>query len=98
MVRLMGFLLDHADIEGPVNATAPHPVVYRSFTRAFASALSRPHCLPMPAWLLKLIFGEAAQLLTQGQKVVPAAALAAGFTFRFATIDVALADITGLKK
>jgi uncharacterized protein (TIGR01777 family) len=98
MVDLIVYLLDHANIEGPVNATAPHPVTYRSFTRALASAMSRPHFFPMPAWLLKLIFGEAAQLLTQGQKVVPKAALTAGFKFRFATIEAALADIIGLKK
>jgi NAD dependent epimerase/dehydratase family enzyme len=60
--------------------------------------MSRPHFFPMPAWLLKLIFGAAAQLLTQGQKVVPRAALTAGFKFRFATIEAALADIVGLKK
>lgn len=93
MVRLILFIIDHDNIEGPVNATAPHPVTYNSFTRALATALSRPHLFPMPSFVLKLIFGEAAQLLTEGQRVIPKVLMREGFVFNYNEIDEALVAI-----
>ncbi len=93
MVGLILFILDNASIEGPVNATAPEPVRYETFTQTFAKALARPHILPMPTVVLTLLFGEAAQLLTQGQRVTPNVLQDAGFQFQFKTIEDALGHI-----
>jgi NAD dependent epimerase/dehydratase family enzyme len=93
MVRLIIFMMNHDSIEGPVNATAPEPVTYNQFTRSFAKALSRPHWLPMPTWALTLLFGESAQLLTEGQRVVPKMLLDAGFDFQINDVDTALKSI-----
>ena len=93
MIKLILFLADNDKIEGPVNATAPEPVFYNTFTKAFARALKRPAFFPMPAFVLKLMLGEAAQLLIDGQKVVPKKLLESGFEFEFKTIDKALGDI-----
>lgn len=86
MVRLLTFLLD-SDISGSVNATAPEPVPYQIFTTALAQIISRPHLFPMPATVIKLMFGEAGQLLIEGQKVVPSKLLKEGFEFRYRNID-----------
>ena len=93
MIKLILFLADNDKIEGPVNATAPEPVFYNTFTKAFARALKRPAFFPMPAFVLKLMLGEASQLLIDGQKVVPKKLLESGFEFEFKTIDKALGDI-----
>ena len=93
MIKLILFLADNDKIKGPVNATAPEPVFYNTFTKAFARALKRPAFFPMPAFVLKLMLGEAAQLLIDGQKVVPKKLLESGFEFEFKTIDKALGDI-----
>lgn len=95
MVRLIIHLLEHSEIEGAVNATAPEPVTYQTFTKALAKKLSRPHLFPMPAFVLKWIFGEASQLLVEGQRVVPTRLLESGFRFRFTTIDDALDNLVG---
>ena len=93
MVDGILFLLRHSSIDGAVNMTAPTPVTYRQFTQTFARMLKRPHLIPMPAFALKLVLGEAAQLLIEGQKVVPKKLADAGFRFSFSTIDSALYDV-----
>lgn len=83
-----------AGVAGPVNATAPEPVRNAEFARAIGRALGRPSFLPAPAFALRLLLGEMADaLLLGGQRAIPEHALGLGFTFRFPTIDVALADI-----
>ncbi|ODS22742.1 TIGR01777 family protein [Candidatus Endobugula sertula] len=93
MVSIIVFLLYEKSIEGPINATAPEPVVYDTFTRTLAKTLSRPHFFPMPGWLLKWIFGETAQLLIEGQKVIPRVLVTAGFKFQFTDIGTTLKQI-----
>jgi uncharacterized protein (TIGR01777 family) len=89
MVRAILFVLHHP-IEGPVNATAPYPVPYTIFTQTLANIMSRPHLVPMPSSVLRLLLGEASQLLIEGQKVVPKVLMDAGFQFTFPEIDSAL--------
>jgi NAD dependent epimerase/dehydratase family enzyme len=79
-----------------VNATAPEPVTNRDFGRALGRALHRPAVMPLPAWPLKLVAGDfAKELLLSGQRVLPARAVASGFTFRHPTLPGALAAILG---
>jgi uncharacterized protein len=78
---------------GTLNATAPHPVTNRDFTRALAAAVHRPALFPAPEFALKLVFGEGASVLTEGQRVLPEATLAAGYAFRYPEIGAALADL-----
>jgi hypothetical protein len=85
--------LDHAEATGPINGTAPNPVTNRAFSKALGSALGRPSFFPTPAFGLRLMLGEVAEVITTGQRVMPRRALALGYTFRFPTIEAALADV-----
>lgn len=93
LVRLIQWLLDNDHAGGAYNGTAPQPATNRDFARTLGKALHRPALLPTPAPALRLMFGEMAQLLLTGQRVLPAHALAEGFTFQFPTLDAALSDL-----
>jgi len=77
---------------GIYNLTAPEPTTNKEFTRKLGRQLSKPTVLPVPAFVLSLIFGEGAQVLTSGQKVYPQRLLASGFTFQFGRLNDALQD------
>jgi ligand-binding SRPBCC domain-containing protein len=74
---------------------APEQVTSRSFARALGRALHRPVILPLPAPLLKAIFGNAAVLLLASQRVEPRALGQRQFEFAFPTLDAALRDAVG---
>jgi len=93
LCRLILFALNDADLSGPVNATAPNPVTNAEFTKALAGQLRRPAFLPVPGFAIKARFGGAAVVLLTGQRVLPAAALAAGFKFEHETIEDAFAGL-----
>jgi uncharacterized protein (TIGR01777 family) len=95
VVRLIEFVLDNPAVHGPLNAVAPAPETHRAFQQALAKILHRPLWLRVPAAALRLGLGERAQLLVDGQKVLPAAALAAGFEFRYPRLEAALRDLFG---
>jgi len=79
--------------DGPLNATAPNPVRNRDFTAALASAVHRPAVLPAPAFAISLLLGEAASIVTEGQRVLPEATLASGYLFKYPEIGAALGAI-----
>jgi uncharacterized protein len=92
-VGLFMLALDKNQAMGPLNGTAPNPVTNKDFAKALGRALHRPAFLPVPAFALRLRFGEVAGVLTTGQRVIPKKALEFGYRFDFPTIDVALADM-----
>jgi len=75
---------------GPVNATAPEPVSNRDFSRALGRALGRPSVLPVPGAALRLLYGEMAEIVTTGARVVPAKPLVLGYEFRHPRLPEAL--------
>jgi hypothetical protein len=95
LVRLIAFLLPESTVRGVFNAVSPHPVRNAEFTRALAAALHRPAVFPIPAFLLKLLFGEMAQVLLASQRAMPDAITRAGFTFDYPEVFGALAEIYG---
>jgi uncharacterized protein (TIGR01777 family) len=80
---------------GPANATAPTPASNRDFSRALGRALNRPAVLPVPGLALRAIYGEMAQLITGGARVVPAKPLMLGYPFRHDDLDEALRSALG---
>ncbi len=75
---------------GPVNGTAPEPVTNRELSHALGRALHRPALLPVPAAALALLYGEMAQIVTTGARVLPAKPLVLGYEFRHPHLDEAL--------
>jgi hypothetical protein len=92
-VGLIELAISSSKVRGPVNATAPHPVTNAEFTRALASVLHRPAILPVPKFALHLLYGEMAQIIYASQRVIPEAAIRAGYQFRFPMLEAALLDI-----
>jgi uncharacterized protein (TIGR01777 family) len=90
-VRAIRFLLDHAELDGPVNLTAPAPVTNAELTAALARTLRRPALLRIPAAVLRAALGEVSGELLTGARVIPRKLQDAGFTFRYPDIDGALA-------
>ncbi|MDH5479878.1 MAG: TIGR01777 family oxidoreductase [Nitrosomonas sp.] len=86
-------LIEHTELEGKFNLTAPNPVTNKEFTRILALALRRPAFLPLPAWLLKLLFGEMSQLLLNSQRVIPKRMLESDFQFKFTELESALRNV-----
>jgi uncharacterized protein len=90
---LIEFAISSPQLSGPVNATAPNPVTNQEFTRELAAALHRPAMLPVPKFALRAFYGDMAQITYASQRVIPEAALQAGYQFRFPKLDGALLDI-----
>jgi uncharacterized protein (TIGR01777 family) len=84
--------IDGAHWSGPVNATAPEPVTNRDFSRALGRALHRPAVLPIPGAAMRLLYGDMAEIVTEGQRAVPRRTLELGYAFRHADLDDALRD------
>lgn len=93
-IEMVRWLVD-ADVDGPVNATAPDPVTNRVFVRALGRALHRPALLPAPGFALRIALGEMADTLLGGQRALPAVAQSASFHFRYPEIDIAMRGIFG---
>ena len=92
-------LLFHAaarpEVSGALNAVGPAPVTNAEFTRTLALVLRRPAIFPVPAFMLRLVFGELSSVLLSSQRVVPRVAEKTGYQFRFSTLEAALRDILG---
>ncbi len=81
------FILENKNCEGIFNLTAPNPTTNKGLTEALGKSLNRPTFLPLPKFMLKLIFSEGAQVLTNGQCAKPKRLLEKGFDFKFKTIE-----------
>jgi len=90
LVGILTAALEDDRWTGPANATAPEPVSNREFSRALGRALHRPSLLPVPGAALRLLYGEMAEIVTTGARVVPAKALVLGYEFRHPRLDEAL--------
>jgi hypothetical protein len=91
VVRMIEWSLTREEAHDVYNVTAPAPVRNAEFTKALGRVLRRPAIMPAPAFALRLAFGEMAdEILLGGQRVVPAHAVAEGFTFTYRDIESAL--------
>jgi uncharacterized protein len=82
--------LDGDDWSGPVNGTAPAPATNQDFSRALGRAIHRPAFAPVPGFAVKALYGDMAEVVTQGQRAVPRRALELGYRFRHPDLDEAL--------
>ncbi|HXD53220.1 MAG TPA: TIGR01777 family oxidoreductase [Solirubrobacteraceae bacterium] len=80
---------------GPANASAPAPADNREFSHALGRVLHRPAVLPVPGFALRALYGEMAQIITSGARVVPAKPLMLGYSFRHPELEEALRSALG---
>jgi uncharacterized protein (TIGR01777 family) len=81
LVSLIEFLLRESTVRGVFNGVSPFPVTNAEFTKALGEALHRPAIIPVPAFGVKLLFGDMAEIVLGSQRAIPDAAIRAGFTF-----------------
>jgi uncharacterized protein (TIGR01777 family) len=85
--------VDDDQATGPINVTAPNPVTNTELSRALGRALGRPAVLPVPGFAIKLLYGEMAEMVTTGQRAVPARLRELGYAFRYSEVESALRDV-----
>jgi len=93
LVKAFDFVINNNNANGVVNLTAPEPLSNAEFTKILARVMKRPALFPVPAFILKLLYGEAAITLTTGQLVLPEKLISMGFSFRFPSLEPALNDL-----
>ena len=93
-VRAILFALTES-LNGPVNIVSPNPVTNGDLAHALGQALHRPALIPTPAWALRMLLGEQACLLLEGQRVMPSKLNTAGFAFAHPEIGEALETLLG---
>ena len=92
-VRAMRFLVENPQAQGAFNLTAPQLVTNADFGRALGRAMHRPYYFPVPAFAIRLAFGEASTVLLDGQMPEPRRLQEMGFSFQFPDVDSALQNI-----
>ena len=90
ILGLVDLALRSDGARGALNATAPEPQTMRDFCRTLGKVLGRPSWAPVPAFVLKLALGEMADMLLNGQRAVPRAALKLGYQFKYPQLEPAL--------
>jgi uncharacterized protein len=95
LVGMMRTALRDERWSGPVNGTAPEPVTNRELSRALGAELHRPALLPVPGLALRVLYGEMAQVVTTGARVLPAKPLMLDYSFRYPSLREALAAALG---
>ena len=92
LVGLYLAAIDSSDFSGPLNASAPEPVTNKDFSKALGSALHRPAVAPIPAFTIKLLYGEMAQIVLTGVRMANGRASELGYAFKHPEIEGALRD------
>lgn len=92
LISMYRFIIEEK-LEGVFNAVSPNPVTNAVFTRALGKVLHRPTLFPVPVTVLKLIYGDAASVLTGSKDVYPRELMEAGFSFRYPSIETSLEHI-----
>lgn len=94
LARMLVFAVENKTVEGAYNAVAPAPVTNKQISKSLAKALNRPFFLPnVPAFALRLAFGEMADMLFTSKRLKSEKIQQAGFTFQFPDVDSAMRDL-----
>lgn len=92
-IGLIQWALSTPTVSGPINVVAPEPVTMKTFCEFLGRVLHRPSWLPVPRFALNMLLGELGTLMTTGQRVIPAKAMAGGYRFQYPMIEPALKAI-----
>ena len=89
------FLLETESLSGPVNLAAPESTTMREFSASLGKVLRRPSAMRVPAFVLRALLGEMADIVLTGQRIIPQKLLQAGFKFQYPALADALEDLLG---
>ena len=94
IVGIVMHAIETDTVTGVLNGTAPSPVRSSEFTKAYASALNRPHFFPLPEFVVRTVFGsEEANIVLDGQKVLPKRTQELGYVFKYPDVESAIREI-----
>lgn len=97
-VGLIMLALEDERVRGPLNASAPEPQTNHDFSKTLGKVMGSPSWFPVPGFGLRLLLGEVAAMLTEGQRVIPKKALDLGYQFKYPTSEQALRQLLGKGK
>lgn len=92
-VEIISMLLTHDHLKGAFNLTSPNAETNKAFSKFLGRALNRPACLPMPGFVIRLMLGDGAELLLEGQRVYPQRLLEIGYKFKHENLEQAFRSI-----
>jgi len=92
LINIYQFVISNK-IEGILNVSSPDIVTNYQFTKTLGKVLNRPTILPMPEFVLKLLFGEASEVLISNQKMIPKRLLELGYNFEYANLEKSLRSL-----
>jgi uncharacterized protein (TIGR01777 family) len=94
VVRIINEMINNTEMSGAYNLVSENPATNRSFTKSLGKALHRPTLFPMPAFMVKILFGEMGDdLLLSSTRVLPARLKSSGYVFTHANLEQALAGL-----
>ena len=82
--------LDDDEASGPINVTAPEPVTNAELSKALGRVLHRPAFMPVPAFAVRLLYGEMASIVTTGKRAIPKRLTELGYEFEYTEVEAAL--------
>jgi uncharacterized protein (TIGR01777 family) len=92
-IGLLLYALETPSLSGPLNLVSPNPERAGAFSLALGKALHKPSWLPVPEAVIRLAYGESAEIITRGKRVIPAKALESGYHFMYPHLPEALTDL-----
>jgi uncharacterized protein len=87
------FALDNENVHGALNAASPNPLRMNNFCKTLGAVMHRPSLFKVPAFVLKIIFGEGSEVLLGGAKVIPERTIELGYIFNFVKAEEALKNL-----
>ncbi len=93
LLDLIIYSLQHPEVSGTYNATAPNPVRMKELCQVLGDVLGRPSWLPVPDFALELLLGEGAKVVLEGQQVLPKATENLGFVYQYRALKPAIENI-----
>lgn len=92
-IALILHAIDTEGLQGPVNASAPHPVTMDVFSKELGAAMHRPTWVPFYPLMFRIGLGQRSAILLTSQRVLPERARQSGYVFKHPDVDEALQSI-----
>ena len=89
------YAIDNPKLSGAVNAVSPNPIRMKEFANTLGKVLHRPSLFPVPKFILKIVVGEAAEVVLASQRINSKKISDNGFKFKFKNLKEALRDLLG---